>query len=434
VGALFERWQRLAAIAAGLVGIAATVLPLLIADGHGLVERALAEKRDWSDVPPVHLGGGLALYWSVLDGNSAENSREAYERGFSPLTLVNTYADYPGNQKESLYPFVANQPHNPWAKPPQFERIIRRNIDIAERQGLFIHDLEFQFEENVTKVWGDRSVRAASKAASFEAFEDGYFKEWASWFALPCKWAKEQLPGTKIAIYGPQAFHRDYWGISGKSAQQIDGSHASDYRIWQHIDPFVDVYLASIYVFYNKPDSLYYMAANVEENYQRTRTRAAGRPLYAYVWLRYHPANRLEGNREVDDHLAEAMAILPFFSGAKGLILFGYEPQLKAGRPYVQLALFMQHLKRLERLSDKIGSGRLVIDEAAHELWNARQPLIRRIEAGPAECIVMAVNPWQSEGAVSSVEAHCGEHVYRLNLHGGHVTLAYLANGLQTDY
>jgi hypothetical protein len=64
-------------------------------------------------------------------------------------------------------------------------------------------------------------VRAASIATTREQFADAYLREWATWFTLPCQWTKERFPGTPVGIYGPQPFRRDYFGISGKSAQQI---------------------------------------------------------------------------------------------------------------------------------------------------------------------------------------------------------------------
>jgi hypothetical protein len=54
-----------------------------------------------------------------------------------------------------------------------------------------------------------------------------------------------------------QPFRRDYWGAAGKSAQQIDGMHRSDAELWQYIDPHVDFYVASVYVFYDDPGSIY---------------------------------------------------------------------------------------------------------------------------------------------------------------------------------
>ncbi|MBG0799953.1 hypothetical protein IYW40_00175 [Methylocystis sp. H4A] len=394
--------------------------------GQGFVEPGSEQYPTWSNVPGVHMRGDLRLFWSVGDGTGEVNKQQAYARGFEPVTIINSYADYPNNQKENMYPLISNRPHNPWAKPPQFERIVRRNIDIADKNRIFIHDIELGYEEDATKAWADPVTRAMSNTGSFDEFQQAYYSEWASWFALPLKWAKEQRPDAKVGIYGPQAFRRDYWGIAGKTAKQIDGSHSSDERIWQYIDNYVDFYISSIYIFYNKPDSVYYMAANVEENYLRSR---GNRPVYPYVWLRYHGSSLLEGSREVDPYLVEAMAIVPFFSGARGLALFGYEPQFKSidSAPYRRLPLFMSSLARVASLSEQISRGKLVLDEPAHVLWNSRRPLIRRVETSANECVVMIVDPWQEDAATSNADVRCGDKNFTLQMKGRHITLALIS-------
>jgi hypothetical protein len=261
-------------------------------------------------------------------------------------------------------------------------------------------------------------VRAASKAGTRERFADSYLHEWATWFTLPCQWAKERFPGTPIGIYGPQPFRRDYFGISGKSAQQIDGTHHSDAELWQHIDPFVDYYIASIYVFYDKPDSIYYMAANVEENIERTRVYG-GKPLYAYEWLRYHSSNQKLAEQEVAPWLAEAMAVVPYFCGARGLALWGSEPK-RRGQYYETLPVFMRSLGRISDLSVKIAGAKLMPDEPAHVLWNARRPLIRRMRVSAEEWIILAVNPWQAEDANSTVEVFLDKNRITVEIRGRH--------------
>ena len=82
---------------------------------------------------------------------------------------------------------------------------------------------------------------------------------------------------------------------------------------------------------YERPDSIYYMASNVELNYARTRLPGT-KPIYVYEWLRYWSLTYFAP--EVAPYIAEAMAIVPFFSGAKGIVLWGYEPQLTSGIPY----------------------------------------------------------------------------------------------------
>ncbi len=376
----------------------------------------------WDTIRSAPMSGGLRAFWNVAGGDNAANYREAAAHGFEMVDLLNTYSDYPGRQKENIRNTLDTNKTNPWQKPDFFERIVKRNIEArGNRNAIFVHDIEFSFEEDINKVWADPVVRAASKTATREQFAGAYLREWATWFTLPCQWAKERFPGTPIGIYGPQPFRRDYFGISGKSAQQIDGTHHSDAELWQHIDPFVDYYIASIYVFYDKPDSIYYMAANVEENIERTR-RQGNKPLYAYEWLRYHSSNKKLAEQEVAPWLAEAMAVLPYFCGARGLALWGSEPK-RQGQYYQTLPVFMTSLGRISDLSDKISAAQLMTDTPAHVLWNTKRPLIRRMRVTDDEWIILAVNPWQAEDAVSTVEVPMEKNRISVELRGRHTEI-----------
>ncbi|MEY5015613.1 MAG: hypothetical protein RIS92_1971 [Verrucomicrobiota bacterium] len=382
-------------------------------------EKSTQPPPSWGQIRSAAMSGGLRVFWNVAGGDNPTNYREAAEHGFETVDLLSTYSDYPGRQKENIRKTLDSNKTNPWQKPEFFERIVKRNIERAGNQNaIFVHDIEFSFEEDIDKVWADPVVRTASKAATREQFAEAYLREWATWFTLPCKWAKERFPATPIGIYGPQPFRRDYFGISGKSAQQIDGTHHSDAELWQHIDPFVDYYIASIYVFYEKPDSLYYMAANVEENIERTR-RYGSKPLYAYEWLRYHSSNKKLAEQEVAPWLAEAMAVIPYFCGARGLALWGSEPK-RQGQYYHTLPAFMSSLGRVSDLSAKIGAAKLMPDEPAHILWKAKRPLIRRMRVSADEWIILAVNPWQAEDATSTVEVALEKGRIKVELRGRH--------------
>lgn len=362
-----------------------------------------ASPPSWEQIRHVPMSGGLRAFWNVAGGDNPTNYREAAAHGFEMVDLLNTYSDYPGRQKENIRTTIDAHASNPWQKPDFFERIIRRNIENrGNKASIFVHDIEFTFEEDIDKAWNDPAARAASKATSREQFADAYLREWATWFTLPCQWTKERFPGTPIGIYGPQPFRRDYFGIAGKTAQQIDGTHHSDAELWQHIDASVDYYIASIYVFYEKPDSLYYMAANVEENVERTR-RYGSKPLYAYEWLRYHNSNKKLAGQEVSPWLAEAMAVLPYFCGARGLAVWGSEPKRK-GQYYQVLPVFMNSLGRISDLSGKLAGAKLMADEPAHVLWKSKRPFVRRMRVSADEWIILAVNPWQSDEAKSTIE------------------------------
>ncbi|TIL76185.1 MAG: hypothetical protein E5Y70_02745 [Mesorhizobium sp.] len=383
----------------------------------------------WGNIPELSMAGDLKAYWNVIDGSKGEAAKNAYARGFEPVTILNTYADFPGGQRENITSAIGSHHINPWQKPPFFERIIRRNIQRAAPKGIYVQDIEFPFEEDTKLAWQNHAARQASGAKSREAFDEAYFKQWAQWFWLPLKWTKESYPTARVGLYGVQPFHRS---ISPDAAQN-DGTHKSDWRLWKYIEPYVDFYVASIYVFYDRPDAVLYMAANVEENYLRTRS-VGEKPLYAYEWLRFHGANSALKGKELPSYLVEAMAIVPYFSGAKGVVLWGYEPQVKTGtqQPYEQLPLFVRSLSRVGALSEKLARGRLLIDRPAHEVWKSHEALIRKVMVDEDECIVMAINPWQSDDKRTTYPVQCGQLNAQISIDGRHTTLAVLnRRGLQ---
>jgi type 1 glutamine amidotransferase len=371
----------------------------------------------WDKVRPVTMQGDLKAYWNVGGGDVEYNNRQALARGFRLVNLLGTYSDYPGGQRENIDKALTHNRTNPWKKPDYFERIIRRNLVQASQAGeIMVHDIEFPFEEDVDKAWADAEARAASGAKTKQEFAKAYFRQWASWFALPCQWNKQDRPYEPVGLYGPQPFRRDYWGVAGKSAQQIDGTHRNDSELWQWIDPHVDFYIASVYVFYDDPGSIYYIAANVEENYQRTRSYG-NKPVYAYEWLRYHNSNKRLVDQELAPYLVDAMAVVPYFCGAKGVVVWGWEPR-QTGQYYQRLPLFAQSLGRVSDLSAKISRAQLVIDEPACVLWKEKRPLVRKLKVSDHEWLVLAVNPWQTPEARSSVRTACGSQTVELPLVG----------------
>jgi len=394
-----------------------------------MVFASLAEEPDlplpeWSRIGSVQFKGGLKAFWNVGGKDHDANAQQAAAHGFEVVDLLNTYSDYPGRQSEKIVP----NGDNPWDKPPFFERIIRRNIGSNFTNQIFVHDIEFQYEEDMEKLWSDPVVREASGAKTIEDFRDAYYREWGTWFSLPCVWAKERYPKTPVGIYGPQPFKRDYWGVAGKDAEQIDGTHKTDADLWKYINPSVDFVIASIYCFYDNPGSVYYMASNVEENSRRIKEQC-DKPLYAYLWMRYHNSNKKLDCRELDDYLVEAMAVLPYFCGAQGVVLWGWEPQ-GVGPYYHKLPLFMESLKRVADLSEKIGRAQPVNEQPVHELWKAKAPLIRKLRVSSAEWLVMVANPWQTDEEQSVIKVKCGTDELPLTVRGKHTEIYHVVNGV----
>jgi FecR-like protein len=384
----------------------------------------------WEKIRAVPMLGGLKMFWNVGGVSRDSNMAQAKAHGMELVDLHLTYADYAGEQKQNIRTWLDADPahrRNPWNKPSFFEPVIKRNIrDKASQGSIAVHDIEFTFEQDPAKAWADPAVRAASGASTLEAFSEAYFREWATWFSLPCDWSKQHNPALPVGIYGAQPFRRDYRGISGKNAGQIDGTHQSDALWWADMDAHVDFYVASIYVFYEDPGSVYYMAANVEENFERTR-RYGAKPVYAYGWMRYHQSNKKLGYQELAPWLAEAMAVVPYFCGARGIVLWGREVRVK-DQPYARLPVFMDSLARIADLSEKIAKAEPVNEERVHVAWKEKRPLVRKLKVSPTEWIVLATNPWQADTEEKTITVQLGKDGPQVNLtlHGRHTEIFHI--------
>jgi hypothetical protein len=427
-----RRWKSVVLLA--IVGVA------LIALEYFSIAQDFDSQRapSWNSVRSAPMSGGLRVFWNVRSGDPDHNNAEAVQHGFELVDLLNTYSDYPGRgaesvyrnldfggrEKEEQYRGLAVNRSNPWKRPDFFERIIKRNIGSTGGHAIFVNDIEFRIERDPANAWHDLESREASGEATQGGFRTAYFREWAQWFYLPCKWAKEQHPTEPVGLYGAQPFRVDYWGVYGKSEQQMNELHQDDAELWQWIEPYVDFYTASVYVPYDTPDSLYFMATNVEENYIRG-TRRSSKPLYAYIWLRYHSSAAGLAGRELKPYQAEAAAVLPYFGGARGVVLWGAEPQSKE-QPYRMLPVFMDSLARVSELSAKMGKAELVVDEPARVLWNEKRPLVRKLKVSESEWIVLAANPWQNENDTATLDVTCGAKAFRLPVHGRHSEIYHI--------
>jgi hypothetical protein len=120
--------------------------------------------------------------------------------------------------------------------------------------------------------------------------------------------------------------------------------------------------------------------------------------------------------------------VVPYFCGARGIALWGSEPR-QQGQYYHTLPAFMTSLGRVSDLSDKIAAAELMPDARAHVLWNARSPLIRRLRVNADEWIILAVNPWQSEDAVSTVEVPLERGSISVELQGRHTGVFHYLTG-----
>lgn len=156
----------------------------------------------------------------------------------------------------------------------------------------------------------------------------------------------------------------------------------------------LDVLAPSAYYYYDYPnplasDYLGYLLFQVEAN------RAwSPKPVIPYVWMRYHEST-VPDNHFIQPFMAEATAIFPFFSGAKGLWLWD-NPTLPLARQetYTAYESFIHGLYRLSRFADMFqGDYELVIETPARDLVANQLPVWRGVYKNN-KLLVAAQNPY----------------------------------------
>lgn len=141
-------------------------------------------------------------------------------------------------------------------------------------------------------------------------------------------------------------------------------------------------------------DYLSYLLFNIEAN------RAwSDKPVIPFVWMRVHDS--YDPNIPlITSFMAEATAIFPFFSGAKGLWLWE-NPFLSTDRQenYSPYEHFIYGLYRLSQFKDMFeGSYQLVIPQSARDNMEQQNPVWRGVVKG-SNILIAAQNPYADDNA-----------------------------------
>jgi hypothetical protein len=154
------------------------------------------------------------------------------------------------------------------------------------------------------------------------------------------------------------------------------------------------------YYNYNDPlgkDYLAYLLFVIEAN-----RYWSNKDIIPFVWLNYHDSFN-PSTPFVPRFVAEATAIMPFFSGAKGLWLWGYPDETKQEN----FATYEYFIAALHRLSQHKrffeGNYELVIPQPAIENAQSQTPIWRGVVKGN-EILIAAQNPYaNSDSQVSTI-------------------------------
>lgn len=165
-------------------------------------------------------------------------------------------------------------------------------------------------------------------------------------------------------------------------------------------------------------DYLSYLLFSIESN-----AAWSNKPIIPFVWLRVHDSYD-KNIPLITDFMAEATAIFPFFSGAKGLWLWE-NPFLSAERQenYGPYEHFIYGLYRLSQFKDMLdGNYQLVIPMSARDNMEQQNPVWRGIVKGQ-NILIAAQNPYAADGATTSITVSYQNWARNITLKGKEVFL-----------
>ena len=189
--------------------------------------------------------------------------------------------------------FVANQPHP--AVPPE---VVVRSLayELRASPDPVVLDIERW------PLKGD-GIAVQSTAAKFISV---------------LSWVKAEAPGVSFGVYGTVPVP-DYWRAIRDPASTEFQSWQQDNDRLEGISNRVDVLFPSIYTFYpDRQGWVTYAIAQISE----ARRKANGKPVYAFLWPRYHESNLLLGNRPLDADYWE-LELNTVYQHADGVVIWG---------------------------------------------------------------------------------------------------------------
>lgn len=248
-----------------------------------------------------------------------------------------------------------------------------------------------------------------------------YKKDMTALYAEGLRYIRERadLSSTRLSTYSDSPILNTFVNVVGNSWTDWSTNSArvnylvKDTTAFARVGgPFyerLDYVSPSAYYYYDypsalAPDYLAYMLFQIEANRAWT-----DKPVMPFVWMRFHDCCGNYPNF-IRSEMAEATAIFPFFSGAKGLWLWevpGFDnPKSTIYRPndvYTPYESFIHGLYRLSRFSDMfIGDYQLVIPKPARDLMDAREPVWRGVVKGQ-NILIAAQNPYAADNQKTTV-------------------------------
>lgn len=278
-----------------------------------------------------------------------------------------------------------------------------------------------EIDAQILRLKTDPTTPVSYRTLPDAAFLLRYKKDMTALYAEGLRYVRERadLSNTRLSTYSDSPILNTFVNVVGNSWTDWSTNQARvNYLVKDTIafarvgGPFydrLDYVSPSAYYYYDypsalAPDYLAYMLFQIEVNRAWT-----DKPVMPFVWMRFHDCCGNYPNF-IRPEMAEATAIFPFFSGAKGLWLWdvpGFDtPSSALYRPkdvYTAYESFIHGLYRLSRFSDMFeGAYQLVIPKPARDLMDAREPVWRGVVKGQ-NILIAAQNPYATDAQKTTI-------------------------------
>ena len=338
-----------------------------------------------------------------------------FSRGFSHAAHPNGIHALPSTRKAYIYYGVASS-GQPWGthKSPfgndlnEYKKKWDSEIDYfaslndgSVEVDVFCLDIEMHHKsrDSIVALKQMAFVPQEFRNLSDDAFVQQYQKSMRDLYAEAAKYIKSKIKARIFTAYGDVPIFNTFTNLTGPTWERWqtdpellnflcrDGNKAGGAFYDQ-----MDILSPNAYFYYDYPhlfagDYLAYLMFQIEAN-----AAWSTKDQWVFLWNKYSYTPRYVG-QNIKPWMSEAMAIFPFFSGAKGLWIWDQEPSLPSYAPY---NYFMKGLYRLAQYKHFFeGEYQLVKPMSAREHLDTQEPIWRGV-IKDGKILVVAHQPWAS--------------------------------------
>lgn len=290
-----------------------------------------------------------------------------------------------------------------------------------------------ELDRDILLLKSNRRVPEQYLALSDADFLAKYKKDIRWWYTEAANYLTQNNidPATKIGSYSDVPVRGTWLNVPTNTWQDWTTNKQRTHYLMQDDNGNIggsfynhmDLMMPSAYYYYpyENPfgkDYLSYLLFQIEVN-----KAWSNKPVVPFLWLRYHDSF-VAGSPQIPSFIAEATAIFPFFSGAKGLWLWD-NPQFEntAQQNYATYEHFIYGLYRLSQFADMFeGDYQLVIPQSARDHMVAQNPIWRGVVKGN-RIVIAAQNPYGTDGQQVSVNVYHNTWYRTITLTGKEIFL-----------